>query len=350
MPKYTFDTEFPEDWIWTTFDNKMLADNHIPKFMEIIIKRPPDVDLGTGASGSVGQYNLGNKSYIVKKIRVSNKNDKCIVENEIELLREIKAHCEFQFSCLLGWASYPERVGRSSEEKREEDVTPTVYLFFFPTNPGFSTLQRYRAPESVVRTQGYIAGLEVCLNLAYGLKRLHELRIAHRDIKPNNLLVNPQTLGIKYIDFGGSCEEQGYGPSCTTACTAVSRLSKGTLGYYSPEQGWAHSPRAAYNADVYSLGIVFYNVLEGKLPWNVEPYEYKIRLGELKLLDPTRPNYYCIPDDALSDTSHIYPEISTFFNLIQEMTRLEPITRPTMSTVVSELKTLIQTVKNFADS
>ena len=82
MPKYAFDTEFPEDWIWTTFDNKMLVDIHIPKFMEIIIKRPPDVDLGTGASGSVGQYNLGDKSYIVKKIRVSNKNDKCIVKNE----------------------------------------------------------------------------------------------------------------------------------------------------------------------------------------------------------------------------------------------------------------------------
>ena len=274
MSRFAFDTEFPEDWFWTTFDNEMLGDNHIPKFMETIIKRqrPPDVDLGTGASGRVGQYNLGDKSYIVKKIRVSNKNDKCIVKNEIELLHKIKEFCEPQFSCLLGWGSYPERVGRSSEEKREEDVTPTVYLFFFPTNPGFYTLQRYMAPESVVKTHGYIAGLEVCLNLAYGLNRLHRFGIAHRDIKPDNLLVNPQTRAIKYIDFGGSCEEQGYGPSCTTACTAVSRLSKGTLGYYSPEQGWAHSPRAAYNADVYSLGIVFYNVLEGKFPWNVEPY------------------------------------------------------------------------------
>ncbi len=347
MSRFAFDTEFPEDWIWTTFDNKMLVDIHIPKFMEIIIKRPPDVDLGTGASGRVGQYNLGDKSYIVKKIRVSNKNDKCIVKNEIELLHKIKEFCEPQFSCLLGWGSYPERVGRSSEEKREEDVTPTVYLFFFPTNPGFYTLQRYMAPESVVKTHGYIAGLEVCLNLAYGLNRLHRFGIAHRDIKPENLLVNSQTLAIKYIDFGGSCEEQGYGPSCTTACTAVSRLSKGTLGYYSPEQGWAHAPRAAYNADVYSLGIVFYNVLEGKLPWNVAPYEYEIRLGELELLDPTSPNYYCIPDDALSDTSLSYPQILTFFKLIQEMTRLEPITRPTMSAVVSELKTLIQTVKKL---
>ena len=184
-------------------------------------------------------YFYKKKSYIVKQVS-SNRDDtadNCRVSNEIKLLSELRKTCKNQFSCLLGWG----KISLPSENR---------YLLFFPMNESYSPLSTITDETSFFKTEGYDEGLEVCLNLAAALNHLHQMGFAHRDIKPQNILVDLETLQIKYIDFGASCQEIGYGPSCTLACAEVARLTLGTPGYVAPEQGWAMQPTAPYKCDI----------------------------------------------------------------------------------------------------
>lgn len=113
---------------------------------------------------------------------------------------------------------------------------------------------------------------QVCDAIAYG----HERGIVHRDLKPSNLLVDG--LGHpKVIDFGVA---RGPGESDTvTALTDAGRLI-GTLQYMSPEQASGQSGEVNARADVYSLGVVLYELLAGQPPHAVHglPFAQAARL------------------------------------------------------------------------
>jgi serine/threonine-protein kinase len=104
---------------------------------------------------------------------------------------------------------------------------------------------------------------ELTRQIAAGLDAAHRLGIVHRDLKPDNILVRTDGDGrdrVKVVDFGISKAPTGEAQSVTHTGQVV-----GTLDYMSPEQmsGDVADPRS----DVYSLGIVVFNMLTGQLPF-----------------------------------------------------------------------------------
>ena len=102
--------------------------------------------------------------------------------------------------------------------------------------------------------------LDVAIHLARILGEIHGKNVIHKDIKPDNFLMNPATRQIKVIDFGIAC----LLPSERATLRAPEML-EGTIGYMSPEQrGIANRP-IDYRTDFYALGATFYHLLSGTL-------------------------------------------------------------------------------------
>ena len=119
--------------------------------------------------------------------------------------------------------------------------------------------------------------LETCLNVvsqvAEALGAAHTLGIVHRDIKPSNilLLVNSNGHGqVKVLDFGISKVNQGSFAGMTSVLTQQS-LIIGTPEYMSPEQASGRAESAIDGrADLYSLGLVLYEMLTGAHPFQAD--------------------------------------------------------------------------------
>ncbi|WP_414545068.1 AAA family ATPase [Nostoc sp. CCY0012] len=111
--------------------------------------------------------------------------------------------------------------------------------------------------------------LHVAIALATTLESLHHHRIIHKDIKPANILINPENHQIKLIDFSIASLLPRETPQLQNP-----NVLEGTLGYISPEQTGRMNRGIDYRTDFYSLGITFYELLTGKLPFiSDEPME-----------------------------------------------------------------------------
>ncbi len=105
----------------------------------------------------------------------------------------------------------------------------------------------------------YSAGLRLAKQLCAGLAAAHAVGVLHRDIKPENLILEA-TGNAKLMDFGIARPAQREGPGQTQAGWVV-----GTPQYLSPEQLQGQESDA--RADIYSCGIVLYELFTGRLPF-----------------------------------------------------------------------------------
>jgi serine/threonine protein kinase len=112
----------------------------------------------------------------------------------------------------------------------------------------------------ILRDRGWLPteeALPIILGACAGLDYAHRKGVVHRDVKPGNLLLGPDST-VKLADFGiAKATEQ-------SSITQVGSVL-GTAAYLAPEQG--RGEEAGPPADIYALGVVTYQLLSGRLPF-----------------------------------------------------------------------------------
>ncbi len=126
--------------------------------------------------------------------------------------------------------------------------------------------------------------LAIVPQICDALQFAHDQGIVHRDIKPENILLDRRGH-VKVADFGlaklvGSGSEPMAGGSTATDSPALTESGKvmGTPNYMAPEQK-EHPDTVDHRADIYALGVVFYQMLTGELPGKkIEPPSSKVQI------------------------------------------------------------------------
>ena len=121
--------------------------------------------------------------------------------------------------------------------------------------------------------------LQMVLNIASRLKQLHDNKVAHRDIKSSNVLLQPSLFPV-FIDFGFSEVVSHDTTTMPSFC--------GTAEYIAPEI-WSSTVYDLYKADVYSFGILMWEILTCKVPYSdgdeiVDDLQVQIELNDTEAM------------------------------------------------------------------
>jgi tRNA A-37 threonylcarbamoyl transferase component Bud32 len=246
-------------------------DGHPPHLIEYDDVRPIyDEPLGQGASGAVYKCDfLGRRT--AAKVLIRNITNRKAVENEINLLSRVRHPNVVRF---VGY-TYKEALDVIVTELMSKDLR--TYL------DEKKEASRERQPPLSL-----LLAINIMVQIADGMKHLHESGVVHRDLKSNNVLVkvvddqdgsplSSSHLQVKLTDFGVS-KLNLHDSGCSTRMV-------GTTKWRAPEVFEDEENREKYtkSADVYSFAIIFSEVLTGEMPFQGMPQTnllQRIRNGE----------------------------------------------------------------------
>ena len=172
----------------------------------------------------------------------------------------------------------------------------------------------------------------ITMQVADALSAAHQLGIVHRDLKPENIMIGRKHDGgdwVKVVDFGiAKTIEAEMGQNVTTA-----GVSLGTPEYMSPEQ--FAGEKLDHRTDIYSLGLVLFNMLTGQLPYpKVTSKETLVKrlttqpaaLAEIQPTTPWPPGLQTALDRALApDASERYPRVLDFATDVVRASERPPV-------------------------
>lgn len=162
---------------------------------------------------------------------------------------------------ILGRLTHP-AIARIYSMGVETVADAAVPYFVMEYVEDAKTLTAFAADKELSIRERMAVFREVCRGVAHG----HAKGVIHRDLKPGNVLVDPSGQ-VKVIDFGVARSTDGD-INRTTMHTDVGHIV-GTLCYMAPEQFTAAAAEIDVRADVYSLGVMLFELLSGRLPYDL---------------------------------------------------------------------------------
>ena len=167
--------------------------------------------------------------------------------------------------------------------------------------------------------------------IASGLRAFHRLEMIHQDLKPENILVDEHGT-LKIIDFG-STKIAGIEEIATPL---ESNNLQGTINYTAPEYHIGETPDN--RSDIFSLGVIAYELLSGKLPYGKELSARNLRRVHYRSVRQFNPEVPIWMDKALEKAVQINPRQR--FNILSEFTCA--LSRPDTSLVNQDYVPLIK--------
>ena len=109
--------------------------------------------------------------------------------------------------------------------------------------------------------------LPIAMAIVRAVSELHQAGIVHKDLKPDNILINPTSFEVKLADFGLASRVPREQPAARPP-----RLIEGSLPYLSSEQTGRMNRAIDHRSDLYALGVTFFQVVTGKLPFEANSW------------------------------------------------------------------------------
>lgn len=131
--------------------------------------------------------------------------------------------------------------------------TPVLQRQYYPGKSLKKELENISGPDFF---------FQYCFKIITALKKIHENEIIHKDLSADNILINNVDNSVHIIDLELSTKQQFQQYSFSGAS-----IIEGTLQYMSPEQTGRMNRIIDYRSDFYSLGVIFYEMLTGKRPF-----------------------------------------------------------------------------------
>lgn len=157
----------------------------------------------------------------------------------------------------------------------------------------------------------------VMLQLAEGISACHEHNVIHRDLKPGNIIITPEGL-VKILDFG---------IAKTQTSLTKTGMTVGTPEYMSPEQ-CIGSKNLSGKSDIYSLGIIFWELIFGSVPFRPDTAQNAELSVALKHIEATLPAQAAIPDITMVP----------IIGLVRRMLDKAPEARPPTDDIIDTLE------------
>jgi non-specific serine/threonine protein kinase/serine/threonine-protein kinase len=152
-------------------------------------------------------------------------------------------------------------IAQVFEAGATESGRPYFAMEYVPGTPvtAFCDAERLRIRER----------LDLFAAICDAVQHAHQKGVIHRDLKPSNILVTRRdgVLSSKVIDFG---VVKATTPSAAETLLTRDGMIVGTLGYMSPEQAGAVEGTVDTRSDIYSLGVLLYELLTGATPFDRE--------------------------------------------------------------------------------